>query len=279
MKRIDLHIHTTCSDGTLSPSEVVAEALRAGLGAIAVTDHDTAHGCAEAAAAAEGSALEVVPGIEISTKYNGPVHILGYFVDTAHPAMKEALDWIVRDRDERNRKICELMRTDGIDADYDVMKARFGEVIGRPHFARLLVEQGLARDVADAFDRYVEKGRKYYQGRSFLTIERSIGLIREAGGTAVLAHPFQYRLDDAGRRELIEHCIGCGLEGIECRYSGYDEEMSAYLESLAREYSLVRTGGSDFHGLNKPQISIGSGKGTLCVPYSWLEELREHRKR
>ena len=277
MKKIDLHIHTTSSDGTLSPSEVVAEALRLGLSAIAVTDHDTAHGCAEAAEAAAGSGLEVVPGIEISTKHSGPVHILGYFVDASHPVMSEALDWIVRDRDERNEKMCELMRADGIDVDYGAMRERFGEVIGRPHFARLLVERGLARDVKDAFDKYVEKGRKYYQGRSFLPLERSVGIIREAGGTAVLAHPFQYRLDDAGLRGLIERCLDCGLGGIECRYSGYDEDMTAYLESLAREYGLVRTGGSDFHGSNKPEISIGSGKGSLSVPCEYLEELKSRR--
>ena len=277
MKRIDLHIHTTASDGTATPEEVVREASRIGLAAIAITDHDTAAGYERAAAEAEKTGLEVVPGIEISTKYGGAVHILGYYIDVASPALQEVLDWIVHDRDERNEKMCELMRADGIDITYGEMRKRFGEVIGRPHFAEILIERGLAKDMRDAFDRYVEKGRKYYQGRHFLSIERSIELIRAAGGTAVLAHPFQYRLDDAGLRDLIEHCMESGLEGMECRYSGYDAAMSGYLEQLAAEYGLLMTGGSDFHGENKKDIALGDGRGGLNVPYSFLEQLRARR--
>ena len=277
MKRIDLHIHTTASDGTAAPEEVVREASRIGLAAIAITDHDTAAGYERAAAEAEKTGLEVVPGIEISTKYGGAVHILGYYIDVASPALQEVLDWIVHDRDERNEKMCELMRADGIDITYGEMRERFGEVIGRPHFAEILIERGLAKDMRDAFDRYVEKGRKYYQGRHFLSIERSIELIRAAGGTAVLAHPFQYRLDDAGLRDLIEHCMESGLEGMECRYSGYDAAMSGYLEQLAAEYGLLMTGGSDFHGENKKDIALGDGRGGLNVPYSFLEQLRARR--
>ena len=277
MKRIDLHIHTTASDGTATPEEVVREASRLGLAAIAITDHDTAAGYERAAAEAEKTGLEVVPGIEISTKYGGAVHILGYYIDVASPALQEVLDWIVHDRDERNEKMCELMRADGIDITYGEMRERFGEVIGRPHFAEILIEHGLAKDMRDAFDRYVEKGRKYYQGRHFLSIERSIELIRAAGGTAVLAHPFQYRLDDAGLRDLIEHCMESGLEGMECRYSGYDAAMSGYLEQLAAEYGLLMTGGSDFHGENKKDIALGDGRGGLNVPYSFLEQLRARR--
>ena len=156
------------------------------------------------------------------------------------------------------------------------MRERFGEVIGRPHFAEILVELGIASDMKDAFARFVEKGQKYYQGRKFLTIERSIELIRAAGGTAVLAHPFQYHLSAESLRALIEHCIDSGLEGIECRYSGYSEERSAYLESLAEEYGLIKTGGSDFHGTNKPEIKIGDGMGELDVPYDFLEALKAH---
>ena len=277
MKRIDLHIHTTASDGTATPEEVVREASRIGLAAIAITDHDTAAGYERAAAEAEKTGLEVVPGIEISTKYGGAVHILGYYIDVASPALQEVLDWIVHDRDERNEKMCELMRADGIDITYGEMRERFGEVIGRPHFAEILIERDLAKDMRDAFDRYVEKGRKYYQGRHFLSIERSIELIRAAGGTAVLAHPFQYRLDDAGLRDLIEHCMESGLEGMECRYSGYDAAMSGYLEQLAAEYGLLMTGGSDFHGENKKDIALGDGRGGLNVPHSFLEQLRARR--
>ena len=140
-----------------------------------------------------------------------------------------------------------------------------------------MIENGMARDMNDAFERLLNKNKPFFIPRQFLPIERSIEIIREAGGTAVLAHPFQYRLDDAALRELIEHCMESGLEGMECRYSGYDAAQTAYLEALAAEYGLVRTGGSDFHGAIKGEIRLGEGKGGLNVPYAFLEELRSRR--
>ena len=274
MRKIDLHIHTTASDGTVTPAGVAVLAHQLGLAAIAITDHDTAHGCREAAARGAELGLEVVPGIEISTKFRTAVHILGYYIDPEAPLLQKVLDWVVNDRDERNRKMAALMAADGLPVRYEDMQRRFGEVIGRPHFAEILVELGLARDVKDAFARYVEKGEKYYVGRQFLSIEQSIELILSAGGVPVLAHPFQYKLDDAGLRELIEHCLKSGLRGMECRYSGYTPEQSDYLEALAEEYGLVKTGGSDFHGAVKPKIALGTGKGSLDVPYAFLEELK-----
>ena len=274
MQRIDLHIHTTASDGTVTPAGVVELAHEMGLAAIAVTDHDTASGYAEAAAAGAALGVEVVPGIEISTKFRSAVHILGYYIDPQSEHLGKVLDWMVNDRNERNRKIVAMMAADGLPVSYEQMQQRFGAVVGRPHFAELLVEYGLARDVKDAFARYVDKGQKYYVGRQFLSIEKSIEIIRDAGGVPVLAHPFQYRLDDAQLRELIEHCLKSGLQGMECRYSGYTAEQTAYLEALAEEYGLVKTGGSDFHGEVKPRISLGTGKGSLSVPYTYLVELK-----
>ena len=275
MKRIDLHVHTTASDSTASPAEAVRLAKEAGLSAIAITDHDTVSGYAEAAEAGKKYGVEVVPGIEISTKYGRAVHILGYYIDPDSDKLAPVLEWVVHDRDERNRKMAELMAADGLPVSYEEMHRRFGAVIGRPHFAEVLVELGLAKDIRDAFDRYVEKGQKYYLPRNFLSIERSVEIIREAGGIPVLAHPFQYKLDDAGLRELIEHCMESGLKGIECRYSGYSTEQSKYLGRMAEEYGLIKTGGSDFHGENKKHISIGTGTGALEVPYQYLEKLRE----
>lgn len=275
MKRIDLHVHTTASDSTASPAEAVRLAKEAGLSAIAITDHDTVSGYAEAAGAGKALGVEVIPGIEISTKYGRAVHILGYYIDPDSDKLAPVLEWVVRDRDERNRKMAELMAADGLPVSYEEMHRRFGAVIGRPHFAEVLVELGLAKDIRDAFDRYVEKGQKYYLPRNFLSIERSIEIIREAGGVPVLAHPFQYKLDDAGLRELIEHCMESGLQGMECRYSGYSVEQSKYLGRLAEEYGLIKTGGSDFHGDNKRHISIGTGTGHLEVPYKYLEKLRQ----
>ena len=277
MDRIDLHIHTTASDGTFTPEEVVREALRIGLAAVAITDHDTAAGYARAAAEGENCGLEVVPGIEISTKFRSAVHILGYYIDAQSPALGEVLDWMHRDREERNVKLCAMLRESGVDIDIERMHARFGDLVGRPHFAEIMIENGMARDMNDAFERLLNKNKPYFIPRQFLPIERSIEIIREAGGTAVLAHPFQYRLDDAALRELIEHCMESGLEGMECRYSGYDAAQTAYLEALAAEYGLVRTGGSDFHGAIKGEIRLGEGKGGLNVPYAFLEELRSRR--
>ena len=275
MKRIDLHVHTTASDSTASPAEAVRLAKEAGLSAIAITDHDTVSGYAEAAEAGKKYGVEVVPGIEISTKYGRAVHILGYYIDPDSDKLAPVLEWVVHDRDERNRKMAELMAADGLPVSYEEMHRRFGAVIGRPHFAEVLVELGLAKDIRDAFDRYVEKGQKYYLPRNFLSIERSIEIIRDAGGVPVLAHSFQYKLDDAGLRELIEHCMESGLQGMECRYSGYSVEQSKYLGRLAEEYGLIKTGGSDFHGDNKKHISIGTGTGHLEVPYKYLEKLRQ----
>lgn len=277
MKRIDLHIHTTASDGTFTPEEVVREASRLGLAAVAITDHDSAAGYPAAAAEGEKCGLEVVPGIEISTKFRSAVHILGYYIDVDSPALEEVLEWMHRDREERNVKLCAMLRASGVDIDIERMHARFGDLVGRPHFAEIMIENGMARDMNDAFERLLNKNRPYFIPRQFLPIERSIEIIREAGGTAVLAHPFQYRLDEEALRELIEHCMASGLEGIECRYSGYDARMCAYLESLAAEYGLVRTGGSDFHGTIKSDILLGTGKGELSVPYAFLEELRSRR--
>ena len=275
MKRIDLHVHTTASDSTASPAEAVRLAKEAGLSAIAITDHDTISGYAEAAEAGKALGVEVVPGIEISTKYGRAVHILGYYIDPNSEKIAPVLDWVVHDRDERNRKMAELMAADGLPVSYEEMHRRFGAVIGRPHFAEVLVELGLAKDIRDAFDRYVEKGQKYYLPRNFLSIERSIEIICQAGGVAVLAHPFQYKLDDAGLRELIEHCMESGLRGMECHYSGYSREQCKYLGHLAEEYGLIKTGGSDFHGEVKKHISLGIGTGSLEVPYKYLEKLRE----
>lgn len=264
------------SDGTTSPEETVRLAKEAGLSAIAVTDHDTYLAYAAAAMAGIDYDVEIVPGIEISTKYGVSVHILGYYIDSSSKAMRSVLDWVVEDRNNRNKKMAELMQADGINITYEQMQERFGKVIGRPHFAELLVSMGYADSINDAFDKYIEKGRKYYVSRNILPIEKAVGLIAEAGGVPVLAHPFQYKKSDTELRELIEHCLPYGLSGIECRYSGYDAEKTEYLEALASEYGLVRTGGSDFHGEHKKHIALGTGiNGNLEVPYEYLEILKE----
>lgn len=272
MNKIDLHVHTTASDGTRSPREAVRLAAERGLRAVAVTDHDTILGHAEALSAGADYGVEIVPGIEISTKYGVAVHILGYYLENLIPLLADIVD----DRDRRNEKMAALMAADGLPVSYAQMKERFGEVIGRPHFGRILVELGLAESVSDAFARYVDRGQRYYVPRTIIAIETAVESIVQSGGVPVLAHPFQYKKTDGELRELIELCMDHGLRGIECRYSGYDREKVAYLEALAEEYGLLKTGGSDFHGDNKPHIQLGAGiDGELDVPYEWLEKLKE----
>ena len=256
MKQIDLHIHSSASDGTDSPAEVVRKAHELDLAAVAITDHDTVSGCAEAAEKGQELGIETVSGVELTSRYGRTIHILGYYLRTNSPVLTRTLDSIVSERDERNRKMARMMAADGIAIDYDEMKSRFGTSIGRPHFGQVLVELGLAESVQDAFDRYIEKGQRYYLPRRMLSIERSVEVIREAGGVPVLAHPFQYKLEESALRQLIEHCMDHGLLGMECRYSLYDEEQSQYLLGLAKEYGLVPTGGSDYHGANKPLAPI-----------------------
>lgn len=271
MREIDLHIHTTASDGTCTPREAVRRASELGLRAMAITDHDTVSGHAEAISAGMDYGMEIVQGIEVSTKYGVAVHILGYYLENLVPL----LAGVVNERDRRNEKIAALMAADGLPVQYAAMKKRFGKVIGRPHFGRVLVELGLAENVSDAFERYLGRNGPYFVPRRTLDIDSSVEAIVQSGGVPVLAHPFQYKKDDAELRELIERCMDHGLRGIECRYSGYDAEQVEYLENLAEEYGLLKTGGSDFHGDNKPHISLGTGiAGELDVPYAWLERLR-----
>ena len=276
MREIDLHVHTTVSDGTCTPREAVRRASELGLRAMAITDHDTIGGHAEAISAGIDYGVEIVPGIEVSTRYGVAVHILGYCLESLIPL----LAGIINDRDARNEKIAALMEADGLPVQYADMKRRFGEAIGRPHFGRILVELGLADSVSDAFARYLSRDRRYFVPRRIIDIDTSVEAIVQSGGVPVLAHPFQYRMNDKELRGLIERCMDHGLRGMECRYSGYDPEQVRYLEKLAEEYGLLKTGGSDFHGGNKPHICLGTGiRGELDVPYEWLERLREEAEK
>ena len=272
MNRIDLHVHTTASDGTCTPRELILRAAAQGLSAVAITDHDTVLGLAEAMDAGLDTGVEVVPGIEVGTRHGVSIHILGYYLENLIPLLAD----VVNERDRRNREIAALMAADGLPVRYEAMRARFGPSIGRPHFGRILVELGLAESVADAFARYVGKGCRYYVPRRTIPLADTVEAIVQSGGVPVLAHPFQYRMDDAQLRALLRLCMDHGLRGMECRYSGYGPEQTAYLERLAEEYGLLKTGGSDFHGDNKPHIALGAGiAGELDVPAEWLLALRE----
>lgn len=276
MKKIDLHTHTDISDGSETPEAAVRLAKSLGLAAIAVTDHDTAAGVKRAKAEGEKCGVEVVSGIELGCGWHGSeVHMLGYGVDPDDRGLASVLDRIVRDRHERNVKMAKLLSDDGIGIDVAELERRHpGSVIGRPHFALCLVEAGIADSVKDAFNRFLDPGRKYYVRRHFLSLEEGAELIIAAGGRPVIAHPLQYKLSDEGMTELLEKAVSAGVCGLECRYSGYGEETVQRLLKLAVDYGLCPTGGSDWHGSHKPHISMGSGEhGELCVPYDYLEAL------
>lgn len=277
MRRIDLHVHTNISDGSETPEGAVRYAKEHGICAIAITDHDTTNGVKRAQKEGERTDVEVVSGLELGCGWYGrEVHMLGYDVDPDNAELKKTLDWIVEDRNERNRKMAALMVKDGIDIDLDRLHEEHpGSIIGRPHFALCLVKAGLAENVQDAFTRFIDPGRKYYIRRSFLTLEEAVEKIRCAGGKAVIAHPRQYRMDEAGLNELFTRAKAAGVSGVECRYSGYSPEEVAAYEAMAAQYGFCITGGSDWHGRHKPHIEMGSGiNGELCATYDLLEKLR-----
>lgn len=275
--RIDLHVHTTASDGTLSPSGAVMLARETGLAAVAITDHDTADGVAEAMAAGREAGVEVIPGIELSADYRGHgVHILGYFIDPEADALRGLLDWVVMERERRNGEIAAAIRADGIDISMDYMHERFpNSIIGRPHFAAALTEKGIVGSLAEGFGKYLNKGGRYYRKRQYIPMDMAFDTIRRSGGKAVFAHPLQYKLSHDELLELTEKLVEKGIVGMECIYAAYTPGEREYLMGIADRYGLSVTGGSDFHGSRKPHIRLGSGCGDMEVPYDVLEKLKK----
>lgn len=281
MKKIDLHVHTNISDGTLTPTEVVERALSLDLAAIAITDHDTIAGInAAKQAAAEltptGVDFEVISGVEISAEYKGKdIHILGLYIDEHDQHFIHKLDQALQKRDERNEEMAERLRQDGVDIHIEDLY--FGEpttVITRAHFARFLIERHYAKNNSEAFARYLDSNTKYYVPRNYMTPEEAIQLIKNANGLPVLAHPLLYKLKLPQIEELVAYLASIGIEGIETIYSnntGFDEGI---IRRFANKYKLLMTGGSDFHGANKPLIQIGSGRGNLSVPYELLDKIK-----
>lgn len=270
--KIDLHIHTTASDGTFTPSALVEQAKAAGLEALAITDHDTMAGVPEAMAAGAALGVQVLGGIEISTDYRGEdTHVLGYGLRPDTPELGPVLDWVQQDRRRRNARIAQRMNRDGIRVSLGELEEQNpGATIGRPHFARVLVDQGRADSVSDAFARFLNPGKCYYLPRTYLPMDRAVDIIRRSGGVAVLAHPLQYGYSQADLRRLVADAAGLGVGGMEIYYTGYTREQREMLSALAEEFRLFATGGSDFHGANKPQIVLGA----LEVPPQCLQDLR-----
>ncbi len=279
---IDLHTHTTASDGTDSPRQLVDTAREAGLVAVAVTDHDTIAGVAEAQQRGLETGVEVIPGIEISAKHEGQgvSHILGYFVDIDDEHFRERISWVQARRNERNPQIIAKLNNLGIDVSYDEVCEIAGEgQVGRPHIAQALVRRGAAVSVKDAFNRYLHTTAPAYVAKEKLPLAESIDVIRKAGGVAVLAHPYQTWLDDEALEQYVEKLADLGLGGIECWYTQHTVEQTDHYRALAYRYNLVATGGSDYHGSTKPDVRLGVVSTGGPIPYSIVEELRSRCRR
>jgi 3',5'-nucleoside bisphosphate phosphatase len=275
---IDLHTHSNYSDGSDEPAALVDRAVDAGCTALALTDHDTTEGLDLAAQRATERGIELIPGIELSChSANRAVHLLGYFIDRTDAVLQERLTNQRRLRDERNDRLILRLAELGITMSMEDVAAEAGAgAIGRPHFAAVLVRQGHASSIDDAFVRFLADDAPAHVHRRELPVAHAIALIHEAGGVAVWAHPMTPWVKhindlDADLNEMID----AGLDGIEARYARYDGDVRRQLVKLARRHSIVATGGSDYHGTFKPDLAIGAGLGDLDVPYEVIPELRE----
>ena len=274
---IDLHVHSTASDGSLTPRELVYYAAEKQLSAIALTDHDTVSGLAEAIAASHHAGIELIPGVEMSCVWEGTeIHILGYFADTGSSALQEGLSWFRRMRDERNETILDNLAEDGILLTEEELRAGDPDtVITRAHFARLLIEKGYVRDRKEAFAGYLAYGGKYVPTKDELTPERVMQMFYDGKIWPSLAHPIQYHLDEDSLVQLIAELKAMGLRGIEVWHSSQSWQDTARLQTIARLSGLIPTGGSDFHGSSKPDVEIGTGRGNLKIQERVLDAIKE----
>lgn len=273
---IDLHTHSIASDGSMSPAELVRHAKDKGLAAVALTDHDTVEGISEALAEGNRIGIEVIPGIEISTNYKPEMHILGYFLDVdKYLFVQKELTEIRKGREDRNYKIISRLKELGITiTEEEVKEISSGDTIGRPHFARLLMEKGYVKNMQEAFDKYLGKDGSAYFKRYELEPIDGIKLIKNAGGIPVLAHPALLKMNYNDIDKLLVELKEYGLAGIEAIYSENSKEETGNLLRLAIKHKLLVTGGSDYHGTYKNGIEIGYGRGNLKVPYELLEKLK-----
>ncbi len=280
MGYVDLHLHTTASDGVKTPSEMVRYAKAKGLQAISITDHDTVGGLEEGLAEGERIGFEVIPGIEISAEHSpGSMHLLGYFIDIHHPPLNEKLKYLQRAREERNPKMVEKLNRLGVDITYEeVLRASGGGQVGRPHFAQVLIEKGYVRNFQEAFDRYLKKGAPAYVDKLRFTPREAIYFINEARGVAVLGHPNTLGLN--GYMELENFITGLlkeGLKGMEVYYPEHSSSEVVQYKALAERHGLILTGGTDYHGIEKESLDVGVGRGEMRLPYSIVETLKAVR--
>lgn len=276
---IDLHTHSTESDGTLTPAELMQLAADIGLSAIALTDHDTVSGLSKAKPVAEQLGLELVPGIELSTDYNGTeVHMLGFYIDNTNPAFLAKLQEFINSRDIRNEKMAFLLQKEGFDITLEKLYQEYpGSVITRAHFARYLAEHGFVKDRNTVFRKYLGDNCHCYVPREKISPFEAIDLIHLGGGLSFFAHPVLCHMNHDRLRFFIKDLKEAGLTGMEAIYSMNTPGDERNMKKLAEEFDLLISGGSDFHGENKPHIHLGTGKGNLHIPENILDDIKRKR--
>lgn len=276
MKKIDLHTHTSCSDGTFTPEELIKYAKIKNLSAIAITDHDTIEGLQEGEATARNLGVEFINGVEFSIIINSKdFHILGLMFDRHCEKFKNFLEKMQDERKQRNIKIIELLRKDNVILEYDeLLSTTKNGIITRSHFSKLLIKKGYVKNVDEAFSKYLSyKGTAYVPRNNFKPND-VMEAIHEAGGLAILAHPNRYDLNEEELENLIIDLKKLQIDGIEAIYSSHTPKMEMFLRGLAKKHNLKISGGSDFHGANKPSIDLGSGFGNLQISKQILDDLR-----
>ena len=278
---VDLHLHSSYSDGSEAPGDIVAEAAALGLRTIALTDHDNLDGIEPAREAARAHGVELIAGTELSVNWRATtMHLLVYFLEPDDGPLQQALVEVRRGRAERNVAMTARLQELGIHIDHDEVAARAGDgVMGRPHFASVLVDKGHAESISDAFDRFLASGRPGYVPRRRLEADDAIGLAAASGAVTSVAHPHTLGVSAADYAAAFTDLARTGLGGIEAYYSEYTPEVRDHLARLASDLGLVATGGSDYHGAYKPGINIGDGRGDLIVPDSVVADLHAARER
>lgn len=268
---IDMHVHTTASDGQFAPAQIVAMAAELGLGGVAVTDHDTVAGIAEAQAAAEKAGIKLLPGIEVSTVAEGKdIHVLGYFTNNQNEQWQQRIARLGATREGRNELLVQRLNELGFPLTMDEVREISGELgsVGRPHFAEALVRRGIVATKQQAFEQYLGEGGKAFIKRQRIHPTEAFQWIREAGGVCVLAHPGIYG-DDA----LVEQLLQAGPDGVEVKHSDHTPEQIAYYTELAERYGLIATAGSDFHGYYEEGHSFHGGLGSVTASLDVYEQL------
>ncbi len=273
---IDLHLHSTCSDGSLSPTELVDHAAALSLTAISLNDHDTVGGIPEFLEAAAGR-LAAVGGVEISVDHSpGTLHLLGYYVDPAHRDLADALSRLRAGREDRNDRILERLRALDMPITQEAVHQFCGDdVVGRPHIAKAMVAAGYVKDTRAAFDRFLGKGRPAYCDRYRLKADEAMSLVLAAGGIPVLSHPFTLDMRPPALERFVAELVACGLQGIEVYYPEHQVSQTEHYLALTERFDLVPTGGTDFHGSLNPKLHMGSGFGGFSVPDSVYAALAE----